>query len=236
MALVPCPLQRIPLSAGCPCLKSAAARVLLCALAVCLLWPALPGRADSQIILFENYVRGMPRERVLELPGAFDCAEQLGSEAVCRNGARYLDHGWDMDFAFDQQGLRSVSLRTPFVRSVYVRAFAALDERFELVALQSSEPTLDLVALWRNAPHAGYASKQMTEYETRAMQRRELVYVFLERSGVHQALKKAADVRDLLGMARPDTRQAALALLHDADDREWIVLQYDLAREVNQGK
>lgn len=213
-----------------PFLPFCAARcsaALLLVLALLLQGTPAPAQEHS---LFQDYQYGMPRSQALERPGAYDCADLLGSGAVCVNGIRFLDRGWDLDLSFNNQGLTSVSLRTPFERSVYARAFAALDERFELVVLQSARPPLDLLHLWHSAPHSGLASRQMTEYEAQGMEERELAYVFLERTGIHHAMDEARSVSELLARADPGTRQAALVLHHDPDDRDWIVLQFDLAR------
>lgn len=207
--------------------------LLLCVLVTALPCVAFPARAD-QMRLFRDFSLGMSREEVLSRPGAYDCADVLGPHAVCVDQVLFLEQPWDMDFEFSPQGLQNVSLRAPFTPELYTRAFAALDERFELVTLQSDEAPLDLVALWKTAPNSGEASRRMTEYETRGMQRSKLAYVFLERSGVHEALRQAQDVQELLRGARPGTREAGLVLSRDTTGQDWIVLRFDPARTGGQ--
>lgn len=203
---------------------------LLCA-AVLLPQPARAQEPNAASVrLFRDYSLGMSRQEVLARAGAYDCAELLGPDAVCMDAVRFLEQEWSMDFSFSSRGLRTVSLRAPFSRELYARAFAALDERFELVALQSDAPQLDLVALWRGAADSGEASRRMAEYEAAGMARSNLVYVFLERGGVHEALQQARDVNELLADTRPGTRAAALALRKDGAGADWVVLQFDAAR------
>ncbi|MGE4291396.1 MAG: hypothetical protein AB7E32_04210 [Desulfovibrio sp.] len=197
--------------------------------------PTLPAQADctareQAVRLFRNYSLGMSRQEVLAGEGAYDCAEALGPDAVCMDAVEFLGQNWSLDFAFSSQGLNTVSLRAPFSRELYARSFAALDERFELVSLQSDAEPLDLVALWRKSTDSGEASRRMSEYEAAGMARSNLAYVFLERWGVQQALDQAASVKELLAGARPGTRSAGLVLRRDPAGQDWIVLQFDVAR------
>lgn len=192
-----------------------------------------PAHADAQktpLRLFRDYYLGMPRADVLSREGAYDCAEALGPGAVCMNRMTFLDQDWSMDFGFTDQGLLSVTLHAVFSPELYTRVFAALDERFELVSLQSEQEPLDLVALWRNAKDTGEASRRMSEYEAAGLARSNLAYVFLERVGVQDALEQAQDLKELLAGAHPDTRAAGMVLRRDDDGKDWLVLQFDAAR------
>ncbi|MEF2144926.1 MAG: hypothetical protein V3573_05730 [Desulfovibrionaceae bacterium] len=186
--------------------------------------------AAEEIRLFRDFSFGMSRQQLLAMDGVYDCSDMLGEGALCLDRVDFLDHPWDMDFEFAANALVSLSLRAPYSQRLYTRAFAELDERFELVALQSTDEPLDLVALWRSAGDTAEASRRMTEYETKGMASSSLAYVFLERSAVQEVMHRASSAADLLRLARREVREVGLVLYRDEAGQDWIVLSFDLPR------
>lgn len=149
------------------------------------LFACIPAIADSPR-LFRDFVFGMPKSELLELPDIYDCSAELGQEGwLClpEGGDTFANTGVEVAFALIDDALFSVTLATEFSQQKYVDFIAALNARHELIAMNGTQGVLDLLVEAQNAgsDQAAYR-KRTVDFENRALQDGTITYTFVARS------------------------------------------------------
>ena len=168
--------------------------------ALCLL-ACISSIADSPR-LFRDFVFGMPKSELLELPDIYDCSADLGAEGwLClpEGGDTFANTGVEVAFSLIDDALFSVTLATGFSQQKYVDFFAALSSRHELVAIGGAQGVLDLLVEARNAggDRAAYR-KSIVDFENHALQDGTINYTFVAKSWLQS--DSAAGARTAVGL------------------------------------
>ena len=184
-------------------------------------------------VLFGSHRAGEPRQAVAGLPGVYDCSADLGPEALCLDGAEYLERDWALDFAFADGRLAAVGLVRPFDHGLYLDVFAAVTKRSALVAMQTEAESLDLVRLLAENPDGQRFSDTVTAFEAEGMRAARLAYVFLDKASIAPLADKAGDLPTLTVWAGPGLVRTVLVLYaQPADGRtdgqsDWLAVQFE---------
>ena len=162
-----------------------------------------PASAD-QPRLFRDFVFGMPKAELLELPDIYDCSAEIGEEGwLClpEGGDTFANTDVEVAFALIDEALFSVTLVTEFSQQKYVDFIAALSARHELVSLGGTQGVLDLMIEARNAgtDQATYR-KRLADFESQALQNGTITYTFVARSWLQSA--SAAGARTAVDLMR----------------------------------
>ncbi|MGE4503740.1 MAG: hypothetical protein AB7D51_00205 [Desulfovibrionaceae bacterium] len=193
--------------------------------------PALaqqPAPVGEGLPLFAEFAYGQTPEELAAAEGAYDCTEAIGRQALCIDGREHLGQAWDAVLEFRSGRLVLVTLFTPFGSDIYQKTFHDLAKAYRLVAMQSQEPTLDMVALEAaQGPSSAY-SGTVVDYESRGMENRSLAYVLLERAAL--PAKPAKDAVELRARALPSVLEAGVVLTTDDQGRDWLALSYSRPR------
>lgn len=179
-------------------------------------------------VLFGQFHHGQPYSELAALEQAYDCSELMGSKALCLDGLEFLGREWATVLEFTKDQLTLVALFTPFSRDIYVKTFKELSRDFRLVAMQSGQPALDIVALEAElGPHAPY-SGQVVDYEQAGMAASNLTYVLLEKSALSEL--SASSAMQMRALAAPSVREVGVVLYKDSQGLDMLSLSYSRPR------
>lgn len=122
--------------------------------------------AGSQI--FKSYSHGAIYKDYESQESYYDCSEDIGAPALCKDAVRFLSHEFTAVLAFQEYRLQSVLLVADFSQPLYQRTLAALIGKFQLVMLQSSSDRLGLIQLRRSVSESEFTAR-ISEFESVAL-------------------------------------------------------------------
>lgn len=187
--------------------------------------------------LFRDFVFGMPKSELLELPEIYDCSADLGEEdgwlCLPDGGDTFANTGVEVAFALIDDSLFSVTLATEFSDQKYVDFIAALSARHELIAVSSSHGVLDLLVEARNAgsDQAAYR-KRLVDFENQALQEGNVSYTFVARSWLQSpAAAGARNAVALVGKMGADGRLVELSATEgELADEAFLTVRFTLPK------
>ena len=200
------------------------------------LWLLACSAAAGEPRLFRDFVFGMPKSELLELPDIYDCSADFGEDGwLCLpdGGDTFANTGVEVAFALIDDSLFSVTLATEFSDQKYVDFIAALSSRHELIAVSASQGVLDLLVEARNAggDQAAY-TKRLADFERQALQEGNVSYTFVARSWLQSpSAAGAQNAVELFGRMGPDGRVVELSAAEgEYADEAFLTVRFTLPK------
>jgi hypothetical protein len=213
-----------------PPMPSSRLQRTLSALALAAIAIAAPAQSGATA-LFRDLTYGTPIDQFGPKKGYYDCTADLGYTARCVDNVNFLGHTFELQIlAFTNGQLRTVELVTEFKQEIYVTLLKALAENFSLLALQSAEGRLDLVDTARKEGGARIGAK-VAEFESIALEKGQLTYIFLEQAGPKLALFR--NTFEAV-MGSPATAREADVVLKEKDNQAHIGVTFSLPLRARQ--
>ncbi|NKC14213.1 MAG: hypothetical protein GKR94_19140 [Gammaproteobacteria bacterium] len=97
--------------------------------------------------LFKDYTFGMPKAHFQKMPGIEDATEYWGADALLLDNQTFLEMDVGLIFTFVSEKLVSVAVLTDFDPEIHLKLFGAITRKFDLVIIQNSNESLDLIEL-----------------------------------------------------------------------------------------
>ncbi|MEG0966232.1 MAG: hypothetical protein RSG92_12705 [Pseudomonas sp.] len=170
--------------------------------------------------LFKDIAYDSPMSFYSETKGYYDCSEDVGAIAVCKDDVDFIGHKFTMALVFSGDKLTTVSLVSDYEQALYDAAMAALNKSFTLSMMSDGKSQLDLVELARQTRSRDEFLTQFTRYAELGTTAGDFTYTFLE--GADTATKYASVTMMLLGS--PDnTRSAELVLTGEGADSTLVI-------------
>jgi hypothetical protein len=181
----------------------------------------------AQAPIFREYVYQAPLSAFAESAGYFDCSEDLGGVARCKEGVRFLDEEFTVALRFNNQQLQSVMLLNEFDQNLYTKMFGALNNNFTFVAMQDKSAMFDLLAMRGRVKNEQELTDRVSEFEARALNDGQLVYFFIEEPV--EDLLKFSSATQAERESGKDKRSAKIIVSED-NDGAYLVTEFSLPR------
>jgi hypothetical protein len=181
----------------------------------------------AQTPIFREYIYQAPVSAFAESAGYFDCSEDLGGVARCKENVRFLDEDFTVALRFINQQLQSVLLMTEFDQNVYTKIFGALNNNFTFVAMKDRSTIFDLLAMRKQVRNERELTDRISEFEAVALNDGQLSYFFIEEPV--DMLVKFASATQAERESGKTKRSAQIIVSEDADGA-YLVTEFSLPR------
>ena len=158
----------------------------------------------QEVMLFKDFAFGSKVSEFSENKGFYDCSEEIGSRAQCKEDIKFLDHDFFQVLIFIEGRLRFVRLATEFEATLFQRTINAMvSQKFVLVGLQNGVERLDVLELLHRGK--GDVDSKVQEFESIGLNGNGLTYMFMEAPAT--ALQRSRNLGELLRHMPENSRE-----------------------------
>lgn len=192
-----------------------------------ILFCALANGAGNEAKLFKDYTYLSARDSYVNQQGYYDCSADVGSDALCKDDVRFMDHSFTAALVFSAGKLHHISLMTEQDQAIFAKLFGTLSQTFTLVALNDGKSQLDILHTLQNDRSA---KQTITSFEGGGINGGSFTYIMLEKVA---AMDKADSLISALAL-QPDTVRSADLMVVGQGADSVIVLKFALPKREAQ--